>query len=121
MIVAGSARRPRMDKARQWSAAGLAALATALVPAPSLADNAANGFAGQWNTNASGLVGVLKLSVVDGAAGAQELSSLGGVPCPAPTTYYHGDYHDTMFPVGTFAACVTPAGHLGGRFEVSLG
>src|SRR5438309_8043942 len=97
------------------SAAALAALVVALVPASAPADPAANAFSGQWLTNASGLTGGVNLSVVDAAQGAKDVTGLGGTPCAAPSTYYHGDYHDNYFPEGVVAACTVGPGRLVGR------
>jgi hypothetical protein len=46
---------------------------------------------------------------------------MGGHPCGAPTTYYHGDYTDTppqsTTQTGTMTACIVTAGHLLGRWQ----
>ena len=110
-----------MSKALQRSAAVLAALAAALLPAPALADDPVTAFTGQWNTNAAGvLVGSVKLSVIDAGQGAQALSDLFGTPCAAPTTYYHGDYKDNLVS-GTLTACTVGTDRLVGRLDLSIG
>jgi hypothetical protein len=83
------------------------------------ADNVVNPFAGQWTTDlGGGVTGKVKFSVISATDGGAALQAMGGHPCGAPTTYYHGDYTDTggSGDVGTMTACIVTAGHLVGRY-----
>jgi hypothetical protein len=86
------------------------------------ADTVVNPFAGQWNTVLGGSTpGTVKFSAIDSTTGANSVQAIGGHPCGAPTTYYHGEYTDmpnaSTTQTGTMTACIVTAGHLVGRWS----
>ncbi len=99
------------------SAVVLSVVCVLAFTAPSLATDAVNVFSGKWSTTSpGGPSGTITFKVVSAATGASELQSLGGQPCAAPTTYYHGDYSSLLLS-GVLAGCTTTPGHLVGRFS----
>ena len=99
--------------------------ATALLSlyATATADTVINPFSGQWTTDlGGGVTGTVKFSALTESAGIAQLQAMGGHPCAAPTTYYHGDFTDTggkSGEAGTMTACLVTAGHLVGRYHKS--
>lgn len=81
-----------------------------------------NPFGGNWNTTLGGTSrGTVAFTAISTSSGIAALQAIGGHPCGAPTTYYHGDFtehpssSDTQ--MGTMTACTVAAGHLVGRWQ----
>src|ERR1700730_15156236 len=97
------------------------------------ADTVVNPFSGQWNTQLSGHPGTVKFSAISAIVGVPALKAMGGQPCAAPTTYYHGDNSNgPQFGAATMTACTMNGQHLHligrwqtpshlGTFNIALG
>jgi hypothetical protein len=93
---------------------GTAAFVLLLALAPAAqADTVVNPFSGQWNTQLDARTGTVKFSAILTKDGVPALQAMGGQPCAAPTTYYHGDFaNGSPFLTGTMTGCTKNTGHL---------